>query len=897
MTHHDPPVVRAACTLFAALLRILPGGFRRGYADDVEIGFLDEVREADCEGGSPAVLRATVSGCWDVLRSALDIRWRLTQPGKQWQMAREAGMKTLWLDIRHGWRSLTREPGFAAVALLTLTAGIGANTAIFTLLDAALLRPLPYPDPGRLVRIWGEHRPSGTVRANVNPLDALDWRREAAGIESLGVWTSTTQPLTGAGDPIAIPVAFVTSEFFRALAVVPAAGRLFSADHDQPGRENEVVVTDRFWRGTLGGDPAVVGRTIRLLDVACTVVGVLPPDFASPGTNSANEPLVWRPLVIAPDSSRGGHFARVIARLAPGVSFEQAQAQIDGVQDRLERQFPETNSGQRGRVEPLQRAIAGETSSVLVVLTVTVGLVLLISCANVANLLLARGAMRQREIAIRGALGASRTRVVRQLLTENLLLALLAATFGSLLAAAAVQGIPRWIADELPTVIAPRPDLRVLAFTIALSCTTVLLFGLVPAVLASGRDVRTSLVDGTPGAGGRLRRVQSILLVAEAALAVLLLVGATLLAESLIKLQRVDPGFATDQVLTFRVGLPRTRYPSGISGATFFAAAVDRLSALPGVTAAGGVNMAPLTRRWSCDSFGLADRVPPAQGTEPCAENRVVTPRYFQAMGIPLLQGRFLDDSDTRESQRVVVISESMARQYWPDGNALGQRFKWGSARSNQPWLTIVGVVGSVRTYDLVEPAAPDVYVPLQQSGTTAMTVAVRAARDPATLTGEIRAAIADLDPALAISETFSTAELVARATALPLFRTQVLTTLAVVALGLAVIGVYGVLSFFVAQRRREIGIRLALGATPRGITRFVLRTGLTATAIGSLLGVLASLPLMKLLRDQLFEVSPSDPIALILAPALLLITALIACYVPARRATRLEPAATMRPE
>jgi putative ABC transport system permease protein len=601
--------------------------------------------------------------------------------------------------------------------------------------------------------------------------------------------------------------------------------------------------------------------------------------------------------VIAHDSGRGGHFARAIARVAPGASVEQVQAQIDAVQDRLAREFPETNTGQRGRVEPLQKAIAGDTSAVLLTLAITVGLVLLIACANVANLLLARGTVRQREIAIRGALGASRARVVRQLLTENLMLALLAAGLGSLLATAAVQAIPRWIADELPTVIAPRPDLRVLAFTIALSCATVLLFGLVPAILASRRDVRSSLVEGTPGAGGRLRRIQSVLLIGEAALAVLLLVGATLLVESLVRLQRVDPGFATDHVLTFRVGLPRTRYPSGIGGATFFASAVERLSALPGVRASGGVNIAPLTQRWSCDSFGLDDRPAPTPGTEPCAENRVVTPQYFEAMGIPLRQGRLLNASDTREARRVIVISEAMAREYWPDGNALGKRFKWGSVASDQPWLTIVGVVGNVRTYDLAEPAAPDVYVPLQQSGATAMTIAVRAPRDPATLAAEVRGAIATLDPALAISETFSTSELVARSTALPRFRTQVLTTLAIVALALAVVGVYGVLSFFVAQRRREIGIRLALGATPRGITRFVLRTGLAATAIGCVIGVVAALPLMKLLREQLFEVSPSDPLAFIAAPGLLLVTALIACYVPARRATRLEPALTIRPD
>jgi putative ABC transport system permease protein len=480
-------------------------------------------------------------------------------------------------------------------------------------------------------------------------------------------------------------------------------------------------------------------------------------------------------------------------------------------------------------------------------------------------------------------------------MTESLLLGLVASAAGALAGVVAVEAMPRWLADQLPTVMAARVDLRVLAFTVALSLATVVLFGLVPALLASRHDLRGALAAGAPGAGGGPRRIQSTLLVLEAALALVLLVAATLLVESLVRLQRTDPGFDTEQVLTFRLALPRTRYPDAARRRAFFSGTVARVRALPGVAAAGAVNMSPLTPRYSCDSFGLADRPAPPAGQEPCAESRAATADYFRAMGIPLRSGRVFDGSERPDGPLVIVVSETMARKYWPDGGALGQRFKWGCVACDTPWLTVIGVVGDVKHYSLEEDAPPEVYSPLEQTGSSAMTVAVRTSRDPASLAGEVRDVVRSLDPALAVSEMFTTRELVGRATAAPAFRTQLLTAFALVALGLAVAGVYGVLSFFVAQRRREIGIRLALGATPGGVRRYIIRRGLSAAALGTIIGLAAAVPLMRLLGDLLFGVKPDDPMAFAAGPLLLLGAALLACYLPARRATLLDPVATIR--
>ena len=884
MSRPAPPVVRIATAMVGSATWFLPERFRGTWAADIRETFEDEAREAYRRNGVTSLVRITALAFADIAASV----WERPPAGRRVTMA------AFSQDLRYAVRSYARQPGFTIAVLLMLALGIGGNAAIFTLVDAALLRPLPYPDADRLVRVWGHHLPTDERRNPVNPNDAADWRQGSAAIAALGVSTATTQPLTGIGDPVTVPVAFVSSGYFETLQVQPALGRAFDAGHDKPGRETEVVVTHGFWQRVLGGDPAVLRRTINLADVTCRIIGVLPPEFVSPGIRSAAEPQVWRPLVVDPEN-RGGHFTAAIARLRPGASLGEAEAQVNAVAEGLSRRFPSTSLGQRARLEPLRRAIAGDTRAAVLLLMAAVAVVLLVVCANVASLLLARAAGRRRELAVRRALGATRGRVVRQLLTESLLLAVVAAAAGIGVALLALNAFPEWLADEWPTAIQATVDARVMAFTLLLSFGTVLLFGLAPAVVASRDDVRQTLVATSAGSGRRMRRFQSLLVVAETALAVILLVAASLLVKSLAALGRVDPGFTTAQTLTFRLTLPRTRYAEPGRRSQFHQRVIERLAAQPGVAAVGGVNTSPLSARYSCDSFGLADRPAPPDGQEPCAEVRVATPGYFAAMGIPLAEGRQLEAADVAGTMPVVVINTAMAEKYWPAGSAVGQRLKWGSAASASPWLTIVGVIGNVRHFGLDEAAPDEVYMPLAQSSASAITYAVRADSPSFDLRDSVRAIVRDLDPALPVAEMFTTAELVSRSMALPSFRTRLLTAFAALALLLALAGVYSLMVFQVNQRRREIGVRLALGATARGIERLIIGNAAISVGIGCTIGTLASIPLMQLTRDVLFGVTPGEPLAYVLASGLLLATTLVASYVAARRAMQFDPLEIIR--
>ncbi|HSC25833.1 MAG TPA: ABC transporter permease [Vicinamibacterales bacterium] len=889
-----PLTVRIAVALFGLMTSVLPRRFRASFGPDLREGFADEALDEYRRRGRLALLGVTLRGLADLFSSSWQARVE-TGPRPQASPRRSTLMTSILQDLRYAFRTFRKQPGFALVALLTLSVGIGANTAIFTVLDAALLRPLPYPGSDRLVRVWGTN--ANNRRANLNPLDATDWAREVRAFESLAVWTTRTQPLTGEGDPIVVPVAFVTPVFFETLRARTAIGRLFGDEHARPGRETEIVISHGLWHDALGRDPSVLGRTVRLADVACTIIGVLDPSFISPGISASSEPQIWRPFVIEPDSSRGGHFAMAIARLAGGASIVDAQAQIDAVTARLAREYPSTNLDHGAFIEPLRESITGSARTAILMLMAAVGVVLLIACVNVANLLLARATVRQREVAVRSALGATRGRVIRQMLTESLVLALLGGIAGVGLGVAALIALPAWLTGQIPLVMATDIDARVLAFTLLLSMTTALVFGLLPALQGSRWDVRTILAAGGDARSTGSGRAQQVFLIVETALALVLLVTATLLVRSLIRLQSVDPGFDADRVLTFRVSLPRARYPATAQRIAFFTGLADRLRALPGVTAAGAVNMPPLTDRYSCDSFGLADRPAPPAGEEPCTEARVATRGYFAALGIPLLAGRAFTAGDTADAPGVIVINDAMAQKYWPDGNALGQRFKWGCVSCGTPWLTVIGIVGNVKHFGLDAEAAGEVYTPLEQSGPLTLTMAVRTVRDPGSLASEVRGAVGALDPALPIFEVFTTRQLVAQSTAVPAFRTEVLTTFAVVALGLAVIGVYGVMAFFVAQRSHEIGVRLALGASPADVRSLVVRRGMTAAAAGALLGIAASVPVTQLIGGLLFGVTPHDPVAYGVAPLLLLATALLASYLPASRATRVDPLAALRAE
>lgn len=900
--------VRFAVACFTLVSRLLPAGLRRGaLGEDMRATFRDEALEACRLGGTPALVRTTAGAMLDVLSSALpgrhrspNVQGRTERPDSNTAILtprqKRVFMAGLWHDIRYAVRILRRRPGFVLVAGATLAVGIGANSAIFTIVDAAFLRPLPYRHADRLVRVWGRDTIAGNTRGNLNPVDAADWRRQVPAFSALGVWTKTTAPLTGAGDPTLVRGALVSSGFFEALGVTPAAGRLFGPEHDRPGHETDIVISYGFWQRVLGGQPAV-GRTVTLAGVACTIIGVLPRGFVSPGISAGDEPEIWRPYAVAPDATRGGHFMHGLARLAPGATLDEAQAQIDAVSATLAREHPATNAGKGAILEPLQQAISGDARPALVLLMAAVGVVLLIACANAANLLLVHAGARQHEMALRAALGAGRARVVRELLVEGLLIAALAGAAGLGLAVYGLRALPAWMTEELPTVLALRVDGSVVLFTMVVALATILVFGLAPALQVARANLRGPLT-ATRAAGPRgPRRLQTLLLVFETALALLLFVSATLLIESFVRLRDVDPGFDAARVTTFHVSLPRARYATPDARRHFFDGLLDRIAALPGVTATGAINMAPLTGRYSCDSFGLADRPAPPEGHEPCAESCIATPGYFRTMGIPIVEGRGLAGTDVAGREPVLVISQAMASHYWPDGGAVGQRLKWGSVASEGPWWTIVGVAGNVRHFRL-DVAAPDqVYMPQAQWSTSSMTITARTGGDPAVLTGELRHAVEDLDPALPVSEVFSGRDLVDRSTAMPEFLTQLTVAFAAVALGLAMVGVYGLMSFFVAQRTREIGIRMALGARAREVRRMVVRRGMVAVAIGVVCGLTAALGFTRLLETLLYGVTPTDWHAFAVAAAALFATAFAAAYLPARRATRVDPLAVMRAE
>jgi predicted permease len=883
MKPRHPAPVRFAAAVFGLAARILPKKFNRAFGDDVRGEFLDEAMDAYRSGGSARLAKATMLALVDVARS------------RRTETLRPRGRRLTGFsqDLRYALRMFRRQPAFALTATLMLAVGIGGNTAVFSLVNAALLRPLPYPDSDRLVRVWGARGPNAD-RGPVSPVDAGDWARGAPALEGIAVWTSSSQPMTGAGDPTIVPVAFTTSALLPLLRVTPLMGSDFGPQHDAPGRENEILITRGFWHRVLGGNPAVIGSVVRLADVACTVIGVLPASFVSPGIRSSAEPQIWRPLVVDP-GGRGAHFVAAVGRLRDGVSVSEAQAQLDLVTRRLEQQFPSTNTGQSAHLQPLRAALAADARTPMLMLMTAVGIVLLIACANVANLLLSNVEVREREIALRGALGASRGRIVRQLATESLLLAAAATALGSALGVLALRLVPAWVSDQLPAAITATLDPRALVVTVVFSFATVMVFGLMPALVASKFDVRGALASASAGGGVRRRPLQSVLVVAEAALALILLVSATMLVQSLTRLQRVDPGFTTAETLTFRLSLPRARYPEAPRRIAFLESVEQKLQALPGVVSAGGVNTSPLSGRYSCDSFALADRAAPPEGQEPCAEVKVASPGYFNAMGIPLIAGRHLAASDTSTTSQVAVISDSMARRYWPEGNPVGQRLKWGSLTSQTPWLTIVGVVGNVKHFGLGESAPDDVYMPLKQRSLSAITFAARVNGRADALQDAVRTVVREADPGLPVAEVLTTRQLVSKSVALPAFRTSLLAAFAILALVLSVTGVYGLMAFHVAQRRREIGIRLALGAHPHDVQRQVIAHGMALAGVGCLIGIAAAIPLMKLMRSLLFGVSATDPLAYVVATVLLGITALLASYIPARRVTAVSPVETIR--
>jgi putative ABC transport system permease protein len=778
-------------------------------------------------------------------------------------------------------RQLRRSPGFTATAAVTLALGVGANTTMFSVVNAVLLRPLPYDSPGQLVQVWEAPDTGRRNSVSVGVFD--DWRRESRSFEGLAAFTPTDLNLTGAGIPERIKGMRMSASGLQVLRARPRLGRTFAADEDQAGRDKVVVLTEGLWRRRFGGDDAIVGRAIHLGGEPHVVVGVLPA-FALPVEGA--EFVV--PFVVPREPSRSNHFLRVVGRLQPGVTLQQAQAELATVSDRFRALYPVFKRDWSVSVVSLHEQVTGDIRPTLTVLLGAVGLVLLIACANVANLLLARASVRAREIAIRLAIGASRARIVRQLLVESLVLAVLGTVLGVALAYVGVALLRQAAPTGLPRIQEVGVDLRVLAFAALVSVATGLLFGLAPALQTSRPDLGGTLKEGSRGLAGGRSRVRSTLAAAEVALALVLLAGAGLLVNSFVRLIHVDPGFDPRGALAFQMSLPDSKYPDAARRSAVTASVLERIAVLPGVGAVGAATSLPLGGSLSDTLIQVeGDPAPPVGGRN--ADFAYCTPDYFRAMGITLLRGRVFDERDTASGPHVVVVNESFARAYL-GGDPLGRRIT-----DTQGAWEVVGVVGDVRARSLDRDMRPALYWPHAFQRFNTVHVVLRTEMPPARLAESIRTAVLQVDPEQPIANLRALDGVIAGSVAQRRFVLGLLAGFAAAALILAAVGLYGVISYGVAQRRREIGIRIAVGATQGAVVRLVLRQGTELTVFGILLGVCGSLALTRVLASQLYGVEATDAPTLAAVAAILAGVALFACWVPARRASRVDPVQALR--
>jgi putative ABC transport system permease protein len=805
-------------------------------------------------------------------------------------------VSTLLRDIRYSFRTLLRAPLFTVVVVATLALGIGANTAIFSVVNAVLLEKLPYPDADRLVTVWHDVTKTGGALGNrewLNYPTYQDLRDEPGLFSAVGVWTGWGPTLTGVEDPVVLQGAGVSHEMFSdVLGVRPALGRGFLPSDDVEGSEGVVLLSWGLWQSRFGGASDVVGRSINLSETPYTVVGVMPEGFSPPFAPGAQ---LWRALGAsgAQDCGRGCFGMRAVARLAPGVSMAQARTHLAALATRLEEAYPETRTNVGLSMFGLRDDLTREASRPLWVLLGAVGFVLLIACTNVANLLLARGAAREGELAVRVALGAGRGPIVAQMLTESLVLSILGGGAGLALASWATDALlklaPAGAVPRLDTVGMSGP---VLAFTAGVTVLTGLLFGLVPAWRASRQDVRTGLHATGRGASGGLR-LRSALAVTQVALALVLLVGAGLLIRSFQRLNGADLGFSTQGVMAMNV---TTRYADGAERRAFYQALLSRLSGLPGVEAAGAVSALPMAGYDGDATFRIEGEPPPERGVNQAAWVRPVTDGYFETVHLALMAGRGFRPGDDADGDRVVVINQTMARQYFPEGDALGRRIAFGS--SDEPtWRTVVGIAHDVRQFGVREPARPAVYLPYRQVSFAAMFVVVRTDGDPTSLVPDMREAVSGLDPSLAASNVQPLQTYVDASLAPDRFVTSLLTLFALVALLLSAVGIYGVVSYGVTRRMREMGIRVALGAEGADVLRLVVRGALVMAGTGVALGMVGSLALGKMVAGLLYDVPPTDPVTFLATAAILGGVAVLAAWMPARRAMRADPVSVLRQE
>ncbi len=804
-------------------------------------------------------------------------------------------METLWHDIRYGALQLARSPGFTAVAELTLALGIGANTAIFSVANAVLLQPLPYKDPDRLVRLWESNPGRNWPFFSASAPNFDDWTKQNQSFESLAASEGGTLNLTGDGEPERLVSRRVSSTFFPLLGIEPALGRNFTREEDQPGSTRVVILSHGFWQRRFGSDPKILGRALQLNGEPNEVVGVLPAEFQfSPGTE------VYAPLAIDWNqrgrANRSNHTLLVVGRLKPGLTLAQAQADMDGIAKRLEQQHPETNSGWGVRTATFYDwFFTQETRQGIWVLLGAVGFVLLIACANVANLLLARLPGRRRELALRVALGAERSRVLRQLLTESALLASLGCLGGMLLAAWGTDMIASSTSINVPRLDETRLDGVVLAFSVLLSVVTTVVFGLAPALQASRANLHDVLKEGSRGMAGSRHRLRAALVVSEIALALMLLVGAGLMLRSLLHLQSVPLGFQAENVLVMRINLPQGRYPDGGQRVEFYNRLLERMRSVPGVREAAAVSGLPFESwNWAQELYFEGRE---STGEPLSADVQAVTPSFFRTLEIPLLGGRDFSVQDgDRDASRVVVVSQGFARRFFPGQDAVGQRFRTQPTESP---FAIVGVVADIRPNgdSLRGEPRPTFYYCSCQIGFSSMALVVRTGPLPETMTAALRGQVGALDPELPVYNVGTMEDIVATAVGETRFQTTLLALFAGLALLLAAVGIYGVMAYSVSQRAQEIGVRMALGAQPGSVLSLLLGQAARLAGLGVVLGLASAFALSRLLGTLLYRVTPTDPATFAGVSLLLLLVTLLASYVPARRAMRVDPMVALRYE
>jgi putative ABC transport system permease protein len=790
---------------------------------------------------------------------------------------------------------LLKNPVFTAVALIALSLGVGANTAIFSVVNGVLLSPLPYPHPDQLAMVWGDNREQG-IRDDITSYpNFLDWRDRNKTFHGMAGFRDYAINLTGAGEPEELRGAAVTSNFFQLMGVNPAMGRGFTIEEEQPGKDKIIVLSHGLWQRRFGGDPGIMNKTISLNGEQATVIGIMPPGFQFP-----EKAEFWAPLT--PNermrASRGAFWLTVIGRLKAGVTQAQAQADMAVIAGQLEQQYPGPNAGMGVNVVLLKDQVVGNIRTALLVLLCAVAFVLLIACANVANLLLARAATRQREIAVRAALGATRLRIIRQLLTESVLLSIVGGALGLLLARWGIVFLLKLSPANIPRLDNIQLNARVLAFTFGLSLLIGLLFGLAPALQTSQFDISETMKEGGRGSGSPgIQRIRSALIVAEFALTLTLLIGAGLLIRSFWHLQQINPGFKTDRLLTLQLGLPRTKYREGAQAITFYQQLQERLAAIPGVESASATSTILLPKLPASSGFSIENRPPDPNETQVELPFDSVLPNYFQTMGIQLLRGRAFTAGDARDTPGVAIVNETFVKRYFPGDDPIGKRFTFGDTNNNPRWISIVGVVRDTKRQGLDAPIRIESWLPHAQSPSGKMQIVIRTAGDPQTLVGAVREAVWSLDRDLPIQKAQTMGQILDESVAPRRLNMLLLGLFAAIALILAAVGIYGVMSYIVTQRTHEIGVRVALGAQTGNVIRLVVGQGMKLALLGAGAGMITTVVLTRLMSALLFGVSATDPLTFVATALLLLMVALLACWTPARRATKVDPMTALRYE